>query len=232
VPEAQLGVQLLGRVFPMANLFLDYAFTISNGRGPADTVIDYDANKGLGVRLKLTYQRPNIEVALGAYGYYGRYTDKARSMEPERYMQYETVVGYKEYSGTADFLMIVYGVRLQAEFTRNLVYFGEERPYYAILGGYRADYAADAMYGLIGYQLPLDKYLGGMTLTPYFGMAAEYPYDKEVVYFTAEWFGLNFKPSPWITVKTEASRIKCVLMDGLINSPQLWSWNSQLAVSF
>jgi hypothetical protein len=234
IPDNQLGLQILGRIFPVVNLHIDYALTLSNGRGPADTVMDYDANKALGLRLKVTYERPDFQVALGGYGYTGRYSDKVLPQMVKGVtsgVYYVTAETYREYAGALDFLIAVYGLTLQGELLHNLVYFDNKRPA-AIFGGYLPDYSSDRMYGLISYRLPLDNLLDAMSLTPYYGIGAEYPQDKDLMYYTVHWFGLNFKPSPWVTIKTEASYVKTHFNFSSIKPPYVWSWNTQLAVSF
>lgn len=234
IPGRQLGVQVLGRIFPVVHLHIDYALTLSNGRGPADTVMDYDANKGLGLRLKVAYEQPDFEVALGGYGYTGRYTDKI--IPPAgpviAGLSYEIKETYREYAMALDFRIAIYGLILQGELLRGLVYFDDERPPVTIGAGYKPDYSSNAMYGLIGYRLPLDKLLGSMTLTPYYGIGREIPIDKKVMFYTAHWFGLNFMPSPWVTIKTEGSYVKTHFDFGGVEPPYVWLWNTQLAVSF
>lgn len=239
IPDAQLGLQALGRLFPTTSLYLDYAFTLSNGRGPADTVIDYDNNKAVGLRLKLSYLRPDFEIALGGYGYNGKYTDKKVTTK-NIFPSYDTVLSYKEYAAAIDFLIAFYGVRIQAEYLHNLVYYGDIRPYDFTIGGYKADFSVDAMYAMLSYRLPLDSLLDGMVLTPYIGVAGEYPYSVDIQYFNAIWCGLNFKPSSWITIKTEVPYLRSTIGSKAggnvvkmpFNAAYIWSWNTQLAASF
>lgn len=80
VPLSQMGVQVFGRFYPGPDLFFDYAFTVSNGRGPIDTIMDLDENKGLGLRLRLSYEGKNLTVSAGAYGYMGEYTDSQKEI--------------------------------------------------------------------------------------------------------------------------------------------------------
>jgi hypothetical protein len=232
IPNGQLGFQLYGRVFPHDNLRFDYAFTISNGRGSADTVIDYDDNKGLGLRLKLTYSDSNVEVALGGYGYFGEYTDKIFAYWNEKVLE-----NYKEYALSADFLVTFFGVRIQAEYLRNLTRYSDKgrllegRPGVStiLLPG---DYLNNMFYAMLAYQLPLDRWLGGMTFTPYLGMELDKPNDLLETYRIFIFnFGLNFRPNSIVVLKLEGSRYYLVYQMESQTST-VWTVAGQLAVSF
>jgi hypothetical protein len=240
VPDGQLGLVLFGRAFPSQHLRFDYAFTVSNGRGPADTVIDYDNNKGLGLRLKLTYSRSKVEVALGVYGYYGEYTD--RTMPNMGYTGPLIVDNHQEYVLAADLLLAIYGVRLQAEYIRNLVLYKDGvRPEAAFSTSgvateniFMPDFAGNFFYFLFGYQLPLNKLLGDMTLTPYIGWEYVAPgnYINDLKIKTV-WFGLNFKPSYFVTLKVEGSRNVADVQTSIgAFAAKTWTVAGQLAVSF
>jgi len=229
VPDAQLGLQALGRLFFSDNLFFDYALTLSNGRGPADTLIDYDENKGLGLRLRFTYDKPDFQLALGGYGYHGTYTDKK-----PRGFSYDLLEKYSEYAVATDFLLAVYGLKLQSEFVRGLILYDEDspRPDIAALLPPTPDYLKNAFYAMLSYELPLDDLLGSMTLTPYIAGAMDNPLDW--IYTTSYWVGLNFKPSAYVTLKTELVYTYSDVdpPTNPIDKPEMWSWKSQLAVSF
>jgi hypothetical protein len=172
VPKAQTGLKLFGRFFPADTLFVDYAFTISNGRGPIDEIQDLDANKGLGLKLKLSYEHDELTVSVGGYGYWGDYTDIKRSItsvDPFSVAISQTV-SYNELLASADFLLELFGVRLQAEYVgvRNRYSVRPLRSEYYPGGGYQPDHFAWCVYGLLGYTLPLQRWLGEMTLMPYF----------------------------------------------------------------
>lgn len=229
IPDAQLGLQALGRLFFSDNLFFDYALTLSNGRGPADTVIDYDENKGLGLKLRFTYDKPDFRIALGGYGYYGTYTDK----QP-RGFSFDTLEKYSEYAGATDFLIAVYGLKLQTEFVRGLILYDEDspRPPITNLLPPSPDYVKNAFYAMLSYELPLADLLGSMTLTPYVAGALDNP--REWIKTVSYWGGLNFKPSPYVTLKTEVIYTHSDVdpPSTPIEDPEVWAWKSQLAVSF
>ncbi|MCP4677427.1 MAG: hypothetical protein GY854_18310 [Deltaproteobacteria bacterium] len=213
MPLTQLGLQLFGRAYPTSRLYFDYAFTVSNGRGPMDTVHDLDENKALGLRLRLSYEGKNVGAGLGGYGYYGKYTDIKKvitAIQPAFHVEQEVTAGYDELIGALDLLVEIYGVRLQGEFIRRLIQYSEraERSHLSGMGGYQPNYITIAFYGILAWELPLSKWLGDMKLTPY----VEVDYndrddsipDNDSIMILG---GLNFKPSPFVTLKAEAGRV-------------------------
>ena len=160
VPLHQLGLQLFGRAWPADRFYLDYAITLSNGRGPIDTVQDLDENKAVGLRLRGVAEGDNVTFALGGYGYFGKYTDIKRvvtSFTPFAVVQ-ETTESYAEFIGALDLLLEFYGVRLQSEYIRKLVRYDERPPRSATSGasGYRPNYIHQSVYGLLAWTLPLE----------------------------------------------------------------------------
>ncbi|MBN2717611.1 MAG: hypothetical protein JXX14_17295 [Deltaproteobacteria bacterium] len=230
MPKNQLGLQIFGRVFPADTLRLDYAFTVSNGRGSADTVVDYDDNKGLGLRLKLTYSGPKLEIALGGYGYYGEYSDKIFA-----YWNEELLENYKEYSVAADFLVAFYGVRLQAEYLGSTTQFNDSARPISVWGNSEnwvtPNYDTSLFYALLAYELPLSKILGSHTFTPYVGYEYDRPRDELKGYeINIVNFGLNYKPSSVVCLKAEASRFDLTFINDM--KATVWTTATQLAVSF
>ena len=242
MPPTQLGLELYGRLFPSDHLQFDYAFTVSNGRGGAEGVVDYDDNMGLGLRLKLTYSSPNVEVSLGGYGYYGEVTDKWMAAWDERVLE-----NYKEYVVAGDFLLSLFGVRLQSEYIRSMKRYSdggrpfawntnsEDYPYYS------PDTVASMFYAMLAYQLPLDKWLNGMTITPYVGFEYDIPHDEmtwdasataEKGKFTNTVYnaGINFKPSSFVSLKLEGSYLDVNFLENW--KAEIWTAAAQLAVSF
>jgi hypothetical protein len=72
-PERQIGIELLGSRSTGAFKF-GYHLTLSNGRGPIDTVRDLDRNKGIGGRVFVQGRRAP-ELIVGLSGFKARYTD-------------------------------------------------------------------------------------------------------------------------------------------------------------
>ena len=232
IPTAQTGLQIFGRFFPGDDLYLDYAVTASNGRGPIDSVFDLDRDKGIGLRARLTYDDTRVRVALGGYGYTGRYTDVTKSavVEPEFHVTAEVVESYREVTGAGDLLLEVGGLRLQGEVVRGRVYYDERPPRSQFRGGgYQPDYAFTDAYGLLAYELPLDAWLGDARLAPYFlyewsNMDDSLPKMMANVYVG----GLNLKPTPFVTVKAEYSYKQSIHLE----HADFQVASMQLAVSF
>ena len=243
VPSAQTGLQIFGRFFPARDTYLDYAVTLSNGRGPIESVVDLDDNKGAGLRLRLSYEGDEVGFALGGYGYFGSYTDEERNIVTTTPfdVEAEVVERYKEFIGTGDVLLDLYGLRLQGEYVRRLVRY-TERPLQVPPDppGYPADYIAQYVYGLLAYELPIAEYLGGLRVTPYVMYEYAVPDDTSDVWGHTVAAGLNLKPSSFVVIKAEyftsifPESKKVMRDDGTIDkqAERFWGLTAQLAVSF
>jgi opacity protein-like surface antigen len=110
---------------------------------------------------------------------------------------------YREWVGSLDFQMKFFGVLLQSELARALIYYDDStRP--NVSGGYMPNYATLNYYVLLAYTLPLEQWMGNMTLTPYFMFQQRrqddiYPDNNAFTYSG----GINFKPSPYVALKVE-----------------------------
>ncbi|MCP4676270.1 MAG: hypothetical protein GY854_12320 [Deltaproteobacteria bacterium] len=243
MPLAQTGLQFHGRFFPSDSLFIDYALTASNGRGPTETVYDLEDDKALGVKLKVTYQHDHITAALGGYGYFGHTTDIVKELDlsdPDTLfgMKVDTTSEYKEWNGAIDLLLELYGVRLQAEYVRGLIRY-DVRPLRRMpvldipdpFGEKQPDYIKSDVYVLLAWQLPLDKWLGDMRLTP-FGMVERSIMDDTYNDFDAMTIraGLNFKPNSFVVLKFNAVHVRSPKSE-VLDVPW-WMLNGQMAVSF
>jgi len=206
VPLSQTGVQVFGDFHLKPGHMLQYALTLSNGRGPMDEVYDLDANKAGGLRLRYVFDNPKTRFALGGYGYTGKYTDKHHriaSIQPFD-LEYYTVEQYQEWIGTLDALIEAGGFRAQAEYGRRLVLY-QERPLQLPEdgGGYPADFVSQAVFVMVSYTLPLEKYIGDFGITPY--VSGDHMKDNDVDH---RWgctlvAGLNLRPSPFVVLKAE-----------------------------
>jgi hypothetical protein len=253
IPTAQTGLQIFGRFFPAPTLFLDYAVTLSNGRGPIEQYFDLDENKGVGLRLRLSYQRKRFIIAAGGYGYYGTYTNSKQTMVMEmnadgtlnRDAEYPmsaritTIDAYKEYIASMDFLLEIYGVKLQAEYIHRYVEYTkpgvrslEEMIFLGSIFDtvYAANFQGNDVYALLAWELPLSEWLGAVTLTPYFMYEHGDPRDTEPG-AAADFLqaGLNVKPSPYVTLKAEYTY---VIESEESMSEDVQSISAQVAVSF
>lgn len=234
VPLHQLGLQAFGRIWTSTGTYLDYAVTLSNGRGPMDSVQDLDENKGVGFRLRAVAEAEDFNLGFGGYGYYGDYTDIKKvitSVAPRFSVEQEVTQSYSELIGALDFLFEMHGVRFQAEYVRRLNQY-TKRPLRSLTsgaGGYQPDYINQSVYGILAWTLPLHEWLQQMTLTPYFeadySIADDTIDDTEAIILLG---GINFKPFPRVVLKAEG---------GLVNSINS-SWldstfvSGQMAVSF
>ncbi|MBN1654216.1 MAG: hypothetical protein JXA30_10630 [Deltaproteobacteria bacterium] len=249
LPLAQTGVELFGRVFPLSHTHIDYAVTLSNGRGPAEALFDLDDNKAIGLRLKGTYEIDDFSASLGGYLYWGTYTDVSksvlvgsRSSEPDFVVT--TTERYEELSTALDLTVEIYRIRLQGEYCRQPRIYSI-RPMLRIrdfdladpLGGYAPDSISWFSYALLAYSIPL-KIAGLETeLIPF----TLYEYNKVDYYYPKNKiqgfrFGLNFKPSPFVAIKYESAseRLEAAAISGLIPNltSKYWVHSAQAAVSF
>ncbi len=255
VPGAQTGVQIHGRFFPRYNLFFDYAVTLSNGRGPIEEIIDLDDNKGVGLRLRLSYEGEKFAIAAGGYGYVGEYTDikKTSVMElnPDMTINRDaanpiltemvTTESYFEYIASADILVKFLGITLQGEYVWRYVDYsihGLRTVEHTVFAGaaafeelYHPSNTGFGVYGLISWELPLSKLLGEVRVTPYF-MYERYLQDDTVpaLRFDILAAGINVRPSPFVSLKGEFNRV--MPNDQPVLGEALTVVNIQLAVSF
>lgn len=235
VPNAQTGVQVYGRFYPRYDLFFDYAITLSNGRGPMSEVMDLDENKALGLRLALSYEGDDVFVAAGTYGYMGEYTDSNiethleminnedgqlvldESAEQPISTRANNRWGFYEYAVSADLKMNFWGVGLQGEFMLHYVditHPDTRRLETNLFAGAPADmplytpsFVGYDVYGLLSWELPLDKWISPVTITPY--AMYEWSTSDDTTPFTNFHFilaGLNVRPSPYVTLKGEYFR--------------------------
>ncbi len=253
---SQTGVQVYGRFFPSRRLFIDYAMTLSNGRGPAEATVDLDENKAVGLRLRMYAKGKKIKAQLGGYAYYGTYTNRSKVLD----MSFNSDMtldqdadnpvtvenrnsgSYSEFIVTADLLIEAFGFRLQSEYIHRYAWYqtkemmGEQAQVFA--GGrpspldtfYWPNWIGDAMYCLLAYKLPLDPWIAPVRIRPYFS------FEYNVVEDTREWinltgyvFGLNVEPSPFVTIKAEGAK---VIPHDDIMGEDMWTAALQIAVSF
>ncbi|MCP4679960.1 MAG: hypothetical protein GY854_31605 [Deltaproteobacteria bacterium] len=255
LPKAQTGLQVYGTFIPKPCWFINYAITLSNGRGPMESVMDLDENKAVGLRLALAYRKPKVEVEISGYGYYGKRTDEKKVLqvfgvtpndeltleEPVRVKMVETAV-QDEYVVSSSFMLKLFGVRLQSELIWNYIEQIIPRRMAdddVILNGgnplipmFAPSHTGLGYYVLLAYQLPLDKYLGSFRIMPYLmwedSDPAEYIPQSGSRIFSA---GLNLKPTPNTVIKAEYGRLSS-LSDAIGLGEPVHVVQAQLAVSF
>ena len=184
------------------------------------------------MRLRIAYEGPDVTAALGGYGFWGEYTDIKRriaSFDPFDPVT-DVTENFMEYTGTLDLLLEFYGVRLQAEFLRSLRKYSERPPRIRSAGpGLQPDYTITDVYGLIAYELPLKRWLGGVTITPYF--MYEYAIFDDSSSIPVNYIlvgGINFKPWSMVVLKLESTSV----LEFESNDHWLTRLMAQLAVSF
>ncbi len=255
LPLAQTGLQIYGRFFPSYSFFIEYALTLSNGRGPIEELIDLDENKGLGLRLRLIYEGDVVELSAGGYAYYGKYTDLKKAsilaLNPDLTINTDADVPlqsritvteeYDEYILTGDLLLSAFGVSIQAEYVWRLMDVKTHglRPInHIVLSGaaaseplYQPSNIGWSVYGMISWELPLAKWIEPVRILPYF-MWEHNEFQDTLPAFNFEviFTGLNIKPSPYVVIKLEYDL-------GLPHSEVLYGGvihilNAQVAVSF
>ena len=256
VPLAQTGLQVFGRFYPRNDLFLDYAVTLSNGRGALDSVMDLDDNKGVGLKLKLSYEGDKATAALGAYGYYGKYSDTqfhshvildpatgTMDDDVDKPLTYHEKVtnGYGEGVVSTDLLLELFGVRVQSEFIWRRIDVDHPRQLYSremLFSGasiladhlFQASYTGWGYYVLLAYELPIANLLHGVRITPYAMWEDTRGYDTfPYVNFKLVTGGLNVKPSPYVTLKLE---YMAAIPQSEVYGETLHAIQAQIAVSF
>jgi len=170
IPERQAGIQLYGR-FLINSSELGYHLTLSNGRGPADTLTDYDDNKAFGGRLYYSYM-DEVDLTLGTSWYVGEFTDIRKSVNLiSSQIDILPTVQYDELVWGGDFSLDYSGMSLDVEFIyRRILYNPDYRPEIIIpfLGITTGPDYKEADYYQIVYNVTLAYTLPWIPLTPFF----------------------------------------------------------------
>ncbi len=255
VPMAQTGLQVYGRFFPSDVISIDYAVTLSNGRGPIEELLDLDENKGVGLRLRLAYYGDNLNITLGGYGYYGKYTEVKKSsvavldtdltidLSAEEPIRARTTVteAYYEYIVSADLMVEFFGVKLQGEYVFRYVDYethGIRTPGMSFLSGanaletiYNANNTGNGVYGLLSWELPLAEWINPLRITPFFMYEHNVSDDTmKPMNFDVILGGINLKPSPFVALKLEYSL--GIPQHKVMYRDNFHSITAQMAVSF
>ena len=248
-PVAQTGLQLRGRVYPLDVLKIDYALTLSNGRGPMDSVADLDNNKAVGGRLRATYETSRLVAAVGASGYFGDFTDIRKKMlvdavEQKPSFVTETVERYTEWNAGLDARVELLGLTLTGEYVyrhqdNSVARLMDNTAVYETTGNLLntsstlrvPDFSGHAFNIKLAYALPLNRWLGSVRLTPYL----LYDYFEPEDYFTANKnrsldVGLNVMFTPQVFLKLEFDYTW--LPSKFFSNNHLLAYIAQLAVSF
>ncbi len=248
-PTAQTGLQLRGRGFPLDVLKIDYALTLSNGRGPMDSLADLDNNKAVGGRLRVTYETSRLVAAVGGSGYFGDFRDIRKKMlvdvvEQKPSFVTETVESYTEWNAGLDARVELLGLTLIGEYVyrhqdNSVARLMDTAAVYELTGNLLAsgttlrvpDYSGHAFNLLLAYALPLRRWLGSVRLTPYL----LYDYYEPEDYIVANKnrsldVGLNVMFTPQVFLKVEVDYTW--LPSKHFSNNHLIAYIAQLAVSF
>ena len=214
LPESQTGLNFFGRFFPSDSMTIDYALTVSNGRGPTAKLYDLDENKAVGLFGNFSYDGP-VNVGSGFYLFLGEYTDSKKTMGLESVtyrtdFKFETVENYIEKVMSFHLKLEVAGVLIQGEYVRGLVRYKKngrllaQQAGYGIPDLYVPDHVQQATYGLLAYRLPFEA----VTIRPFF--MYEYQDPAEVNQLPV---GHNFAPG----INWQITPSVCWKVEGLIH---------------
>ncbi len=244
LPLNQTGLELTGQRYIGWGLNLQYALTLSNGRGPADASFDVDENKAVGARARLSYEGGGWSLTLGGSGYYGERSDYQKTGgfsdtgEPtitkttidERF---ETVLG-------TDLLFEGFGLRLQGELVwlrqdavvppraTELELWERTNAVVSTVPYYTPSLIGWSYYLLLAYELPW-PHLPGVKLRPFF----LYDYYSGTDLYDINIFqsfigGLNVGLGAYVVLKVEYTHM---LLDELLGR-DVDAFQAQVAVSF
>lgn len=210
LPESQTGLNFFGRIFPSDSTAIDYAITLSNGRGPTSKVYDLDESKAIGLSLSFSYDGP-VSLSLGSYLYLGEYTDVVRNagydIATARY-DYKTEVAENYLEKTMAFHLKIKweGLLLQGEYVRSIARYKEDgRPILfeeSAFGPalYETDFHQHAGYGLVAFQIPVDA----IHLSPFFIYEYQKPADRTFLPQGHNYGGgLNWRITPTVVLKAD-----------------------------
>lgn len=232
VPIWQLGAEVFGSVQLTDDLRAEYALTVANSRGPEDEYKDLTNMKALGARVKLVYNPEPLLFRIGGYAYYSHYRDTqdniqiqltpALTLDPAyspSFGSYTTLnAAYDETVLTGDAEIRIRRLRIIAEFARQTVIYAMPTQVDSqdkLLKGvpFNMTIYDPSHYGLGGYvmaayEIPFHTKPLDFTVMPYAGYDYVAPSTTVPVRNNVQIRGgLNVKPSPYVTLKVEVSRL-------------------------
>jgi len=249
-PERQLGLELHGSTF-VHDVRLEYALTLSNGRGDASNLKDPDWNKALGGRV-VAGSTGDWTWQAGLSWYWGDYSEIKRVFVPPRDIVKETTVRYREAAVGADFSLEVGPFGLQTEVLANWrKYDDDHRPPWvprgsesfipadqdvlaqAFPGQFRPDLGSWAAIAILSYELPLRH----LRLRP-FVSATWLDIDDNISFdnLIDLTYGLNWRVSGAVVVKVAQEWVHWPNKRGepilLFGSEDVHRFSTQIAVAF
>ncbi len=254
VPIWQLGFEAFGSVALADDLRMEYAFTVANSRGPEDEYKDLTDMKALGARVKFVYNPDGFLFRLGGYAYYSQYRDNQDQIfvqvtpaltldpaySPSLGSYNVTNTAYDETVLTGDAELRIGHARILGEFARQTVIYKFPSAVASdqkLLKGvpfseniFDPSHYAYGGYVMGTYEIPFHTKPLDFSVTPYAGYDYVVPSTSIPTRNNTQIRGgLNVKPSPYVTVKLEVSRLvpdnKSVASDATV-------YMSQLAYSF
>lgn len=209
-PAQQTGFEFYGSGI-VGPVELGYHLTLSNGRGPVDSYLDFDHNKALGGRLFARHRSELGIITLGLSGYRGKYTDRASttSVDSEGNLVFANpmVRGYDELALAADLKWERGGFLFQSEAMMNDYAYNDRvrpasYPKEGVPSGQLPDGRRGGFYGITGYRF---EFLGVMPWVggEWFGFGKQ-DYAPEAGAVMA---GLNVRPSPRVVLKAQYSHV-------------------------
>ena len=232
VPLQQLGLEAFGNVGLGDDVRLEYAATFANSNGPSDEYKDLTDMKAVGARLKLVYSHDSLYFRLGGYGYYNQYVDTTDGFQVQLTpglvldnsvatpigSSVQTNQSYDETIVTGDAEFRYQRFRLLGEFAHQTVIYNiptQLGPVSQLLKGvplnvnaYDPSHYGYGGYVMAAYEIPFQTKLLDFSVTPYAGYDYVIPSTTVQVESTTQVRGgLNVKPSPYVTLKVEVSRI-------------------------
>jgi hypothetical protein len=206
LPASQTGIEIYGTC-DINTIQLGYHLTLSNGRGPASTIMDLDDNKAVGGRFFLRFDSAGFgTLTAGGAFYHGRYTSNHAELgvDAKGTPTFVPIVDsqFDELSLSADLKWQWRGLLVQGELIENEVaYLPGGRTKSTIAGlppSFDSDFRRWGVYSLVGYRLP---FFGVM---PYAGGGYYKEGSPSWVPGVADfWFGLNLRPTPRVVLKLQ-----------------------------
>ena len=232
VPLQQLGLEAFGSAGLADDLRLEYALTFANSNGPSDEFKDLTDMKALGARLKLVYSHDDLYVRLGGYAYYNQYVDSTDSiivhLTPKLVIDSSAATpasdattinqSSNQFIVTGDLDFRYKRLRLLGEFANKSVIYNVPPPLGTIsqllkniplnVTAYDASHYGYGWYVMGAYEIPFHTRPLDFSVMPYVGYDYVIPSTTVLQNQTQQLRGgLNVKPSPYVTLKAEVSRV-------------------------
>lgn len=234
-PEHQTGFELYGSVDFDAGT-LGYNLTLSNGRGPLDTMLDLDENKAVTSRIYFA-TRAVGDLQVGVSSYYGTYTDSRKRVNlGTGNLEWFNYTQYDELGLAADLRWKIGGLLVQAEFiAQQIAYTPGARPqsgaFGSAPGALTPDHTRYGAYGLVGYSIGRTNIMPFVQIDYYnAGYAAALVGSSDYVSYAG---GVNWRVIPAVVLKLSGGYATFPdAPEGSLLSQGLGYFESQVAYAF